>query len=59
MRLQPMLTLTNNHLCAYTDGEKSTYVFHTNPVIAVSNTVDLKPDTEVLERGADAVDLDR
>lgn len=57
--MTPMITLTNNHLCAYTDAGKSTYVFHTSPLVVLPDTVDLNPDTESLERRTDPVHLDR
>lgn len=54
-----MLTLTNDHLCSHTDGGKSNYVFHTSPIIVLPPSVDLEPDSEVLERGANQVELNR
>jgi hypothetical protein len=54
----PTLILTNDHLCSHTDGGKSTYVFHTSPIVVLPTSVELKPDPEVLERRADHVELD-
>ena len=52
------LTLTNDHLCSHTDSGKSTYVFHTSPIIVLPAVVELKPDPKSLERSANRVDLD-
>lgn len=55
----PTLTLTNDHLCSHTDGGKSTYVFHTSPIVVLPETMELKRDPEALERRANQVELDR
>lgn len=52
------LTLTNDHLCSHTDGGKSTYVFHTKPLIVLPESIDLHPDAKGLERRANKVELD-
>ena len=54
----PTLTLTNDHVCSHTDGGKSTYVFHTSPIIVLPPSVELKANPEVLERQANQVELD-
>jgi len=59
MKKQMTLTLTNDHLCSHTDGGKSTYVFHTSPIIVLPRSVELDVDAEALERGADQIKLDR
>jgi hypothetical protein len=55
----PMLTLTNDHLCSHTDGGKSTYVFHTSPIIVLPQNVELNSYPKDSERVADGVQLDR
>jgi hypothetical protein len=52
------LTLTNNHLCSHTDGGKSTYVFHTIPIVVLPERVQLDLEAKPLERGTDQVELD-
>jgi hypothetical protein len=59
MRKSMTLTLTNDHLCSHTDSSKSTYVFHTTPIVELPASVKLEPNSKVLERGADNVQLDR
>jgi hypothetical protein len=54
-----MLTLTNDHLCSYTDGGKSTYVFYTTPVIEFAESTALESDSKPLERVPDKIKLDR
>jgi hypothetical protein len=56
---KPMLTLTNDHVCSHTDGGKSTYVFYTDPTIALTPVTDLNRDAKVLEGGSNDVKLDR
>ena len=51
------LTLTNDHLCSHTDGGKSTYVFHTTPIIIVPESIDLQPDAKALQGEANDVEL--
>jgi hypothetical protein len=53
------LTLTNDHLCSCTDGDKSTYVFYTTPVVQFAESVPLESSSKPLERVADGVQLDR
>lgn len=53
------LTLTNDHLCSHTDAGKSTYVFHTTPIVELPASVKLESDSKVLERGTNDVQLDR
>jgi hypothetical protein len=54
-----MLTLTNDHLCSHTDGDRSTYVFYTTPVIELSPTVALETNAKALEGVTNKVQLDR
>ena len=55
----PTFTLTNDHLCSFTDGGKSTYVFHTSPIVLLPEQIRLDSDSKRLERGTDAIQLDR
>lgn len=54
----PAFTLTNDHLCSHTDSGKSTYVFHTSPMVVLPANIELKPDAEVLERRPHQIELD-
>ncbi len=53
------ITLTNDHMCSHTDGGKSTYVFHTSPVIVFPESVNLQTHTEALERVSNRVEFNR
>lgn len=55
----PAFTLTNDHLCSFTDGGKSTYVFHTSPIVLLPEKISLDSDSKRLKSGADTIQLDR
>ena len=56
---KPTLTLTNDHVCSHTDGGTSTYVFYTDPNIALAPITDLDRDAKVLQGRSNDVKLDR
>jgi hypothetical protein len=56
---KPILTLTNDHVCSHTDGGKSTYVFYTDPTIALAPVTDLNGDAKVLQGRPNDVKFDR
>jgi hypothetical protein len=50
--------LVNVRLCALEDGQNRTYVSNSGHIAGVSDRVDLRNDTETIERAPEAVKLD-
>ena len=59
MKGKMTLTLTNDHMCSHTDGGKSTYVFHTSPIIVLADSFSLDSNPKPSEGSPNQVQLDR
>jgi hypothetical protein len=53
------IQITNEQLCAYTDGQRRGYVFYTGAIAGISDRAELKRDAEALDRSTDKVELNR
>jgi hypothetical protein len=52
------ITLTNSHVCAYTDAQERTYVLYTGGIAGISDRVDLQRNSEPLDGSPDEIQFE-